>query len=103
MNGCALCKSDKPLSGSHIIPQFVFDRIKANSPTGFLRGGISDVNLRKQDGDSPKMLCNDCEQRFSKVERIFAQEIFQPYHKTGTVCFEYVSSSKIRTCFFLRI
>jgi len=89
MPTCALCKYDKPLMGSHVIPQFVYDRIKANSPTGYLRGGISDVNLRKQDGDKLKLLCGDCEQRFSKAEKTFSEEVFRPYHESGTLCFEY--------------
>ena len=89
MTNCALCKSDKSLNEGHIIPQFVFDRIKNNSPTGFLRGGISDVNLRRQDGDKPKMLCNDCEQRFSQAENNFAEKIFKPYHESGITSFAY--------------
>jgi hypothetical protein len=89
MTTCALCKSDKPLVESHIIPQFVFDRIKNNSPTGFLRGGILDVNLRRQDGDKPKMLCDDCEQRFSEAEKKFTEKIFAPYHESGTTSFTY--------------
>jgi len=89
MAACTLCKSDKPLVESHIIPQFVFDRIKKNSPTGYLRGGISQVNLRRQDGDKPKMLCDDCEQRFSEAEKYFAEQVFEPYHKSGTTSFTY--------------
>ena len=89
MTACALCKSDKCLVESHIIPQFVFDRIKKNSPTGFLRGGILDVNLRRQDGDKPKMLCEDCELLFSRAERKFAENVFQPYHESGTTSFAY--------------
>lgn len=89
MTACTLCKSDKPLVESHIIPQFVFDRIKKNSPTGFLRGGISQVNLRRQDGDKPKMLCDDCEQRFSEAEKNFAEKVFEPYHESGTTSFTY--------------
>jgi hypothetical protein len=89
MTSCALCKSDKPLVESHIIPQFVFDRIKKNSPTGFLRGGFLKPNKREQDGDKPKMLCVDCEQHFSKAEKDFAENIFEPYHESGTTSFTY--------------
>lgn len=88
MATCALCKSDKPLKKSHIIPQFVFDRIKENSPTGFLRS-IGKVNLRRQDGDKPKMLCEDCEQRFAQAEHIFAEKIFKPYQENGIASFAY--------------
>jgi hypothetical protein len=89
MTACALCKSDKPLVESHIIPQFVFDRIKKNSPTGFLRGGFLKPNKREQDGDKPKMLCVDCEQHFSKAEKDFAEKVFEPYHESGTTSFTY--------------
>jgi hypothetical protein len=90
MTTCALCKFDKPLKESHIIPQFVFDRIKENSPTGFLRS-VGEVNLRRQDGDTPKMLCEQCEQCFSQAERIFAQKIFKPYQEGGKTYFTYSS------------
>lgn len=86
---CALCKSDKTLVESHIIPQFVFGRIKKNSPTGFLRGVFLKPNKREQDGDKPRMLCIDCEQRFSKAEKDFAENIFEPYHESGTTSFTY--------------
>lgn len=86
---CALCKSDKLLKESHIIPKFVFDRIKENSPTGYLRGGFLNPNQRKQDGDKPRMLCEDCELLFSRAERKFAENIFQPYHESGTTSFTY--------------
>lgn len=89
MSICALCGLDRPLLESHIIPSFVFDRIKKNSPTGFLRGAFQDPNMRKQDGDKQKLLCEDCEQRFSKVEKKFAEEIFEPYHETGQTSFDY--------------
>ncbi len=89
MAACALCKAERSLKRSHIIPQFVFDRIKRNSPTGFLRGGVSQVNLRRQDGDKTELLCSECEQRFSEAERNFAEKVFEPYHETGTTSFKY--------------
>jgi len=46
-------------------------------------------NLRKQDGDKPKLLCEDCEQLFSQAERKFAKNVFQPYHESGTTSFTY--------------
>ena len=89
MSTCALCNSDHPLRESHIIPSFVFDMIKNNSPTGFLRGGITNANMRRQDGDKLKLLCGECEQRFSNAEKTFAEQIFKPYHETGTTSFHY--------------
>lgn len=88
---CALCNSENLLKESHIIPKFVFDRIKENSPTGYLRGGLVNPNQRKQDGDKTKMLCEDCEQLFSQAERQFAENVFQPYHELGTTSFSYGS------------
>jgi hypothetical protein len=87
---CALCKSDKPLQKGHVIPQFVFDRIKKNSPTGFLRS-MGEANLRRQDGDKREMLCENCEQRFSQAERTFAENIFEPYQDKETSSFTYGS------------
>jgi len=57
--------------------------------TSSLRGGIVNPNQRKQDGDKTKMLCEDCEQRFSQVESIFAKNIFKPYHELGKTSFTY--------------
>ncbi len=91
MPNCALCKSNTDLRESHVIPQFVFDRIKKNSPTGYLRAGLVDVNLRRQDGDKLRLLCGDCEERFSRAERDFAEQVFTPYHESGTTSFEYGS------------
>jgi 5-methylcytosine-specific restriction endonuclease McrA len=89
LSNCALCGSDGPLKDSHIIPSFVSDKIKNNSPAGFLRGGIADPNMRRQDGDKLKLLCGDCEQRFSIAEKKFAEEVFAPYHETGQTAFQY--------------
>jgi hypothetical protein len=89
MATCALCRSEAPLIESHIIPHFVFDRIKKNSPTGYLRGGLVDVNLRRQDGDTGKLLCQDCEQRFSNSEREFNERVLAPYHEQDLTVFEY--------------
>jgi hypothetical protein len=89
MGTCALCKSDKPLKRSHIIPQFVFDTIKDNSPTGFLRGGFLKPNQRLQDGDKLDMLCEACELCFSRTEHEFKENIFRPYHQSGTTSFAY--------------
>ena len=89
MGVCALCKSERLLQESHILPKFVFDRIKQNSPTGYLRGGFVNPNQRKQDGDKAKMLCEHCEQLFSQAERLFAENVFEPYHESGTTSFTY--------------
>lgn len=89
MTMCALCRSEKPLVRSHVIPKFVFDTIKSNSPTGYLRGGFLKPDQRVQDGDKLDMLCQSCELLFSRAEREFAERIFRPYHESGAISFGY--------------
>lgn len=77
MGKCALCDKESILKNSHIIPKFVFDYIKGSSFTNRLRE-MSVPNLPKQDGPKEYMLCEECEQRFSKRENLFATKIFHP-------------------------
>jgi len=85
---CALCGSNDWLRESHIIPSFVSKKIKANSPTGGLRFQRN-PNKREQDGDKINLLCESCEQRFSKVEKKFSEEVLKPYHENSQTSFEY--------------
>ncbi|MFH1421936.1 MAG: hypothetical protein ABIH42_04390 [Planctomycetota bacterium] len=80
MKKCGLCKGKDRLSGSHIIPKFVFDGIKSNSPTGYLRCA-SQPNVRRQDGDKTPLLCANCERRFGEAERKFAKHVFRPFQE----------------------
>ncbi|AKL95575.1 hypothetical protein CACET_c21280 [Clostridium aceticum] len=81
MEECALCKKKAELKNSHIIPKFVTDWIKKTGPTGFLRDTNNAFRLRVQDGLKVHLLCGECEQLFSKHEKIFAEKIFIPYLK----------------------
>ena len=84
MGICDLCEQEKQLQNSHLIPQFIFNWISKTSATGYLRRTIN-PNLRVQDGIKNKLLCRDCEQKFSKYEKYFADNIFYPYlNKTKT-------------------
>lgn len=74
---CALCKKHKSLKRSHIIPKFVSKWLKETSATGFLRG-VKKPEKRIQDLPKLPLLCGDCEQRFSKLESYFADQIFHP-------------------------
>lgn len=58
---------------SHIIPKFIFRWIKKTSITGKLRS-TDNPNLRKQDGETKKFFCADCEQKLSVVEKYFKEE-----------------------------
>ena len=74
---CALCAGSSDLQESHIIPGFVFDWLRETSATGHFRLSQS-PNQRVQDGLKPRMLCWDCEQRFSSWEAKFAEKCFVP-------------------------
>ena len=89
IESCALCKRSSDLQASHIIPKFVGKWIKDTSATGFLASATD--GARVQDLPTFRMLCSDCEQRFSKFEKIFADKIFYPFHKSDESCLEYGS------------
>lgn len=73
---CALCGERKILQKSHLVSKFMSDWVKKTSLTGKLRNA-SNPNSRQQDGEKEKMLCFECEQRFSKREKIFSRDIFK--------------------------
>lgn len=85
---CKLCQKNQDLRESHIIPKFVAKWLKESSATGYLRQGV-EPNLRKQDFPKERLLCGDCENRFSRWENIFAEKIFLPYLNDGKREFEY--------------
>ena len=86
---CALCGRSGDLQASHIIPKFVGKWIKDTSATGFLASATD--GERVQDLPTFRMLCSDCEQRFSKLEKSFADKIFYPFHNSGDSRLEYGS------------
>jgi len=75
---CKLCDKNTDLQNSHLIPRFVFRWLKDTSP-GHIRSS-ENPNVRSQDGKKEYMLCEECEQLFSKWERDFANNIFYPFH-----------------------
>ena len=86
---CALCGRSGDLQESHIIPKFVGKWIKDTSATGFLASATDGERL--QDLPTIRMLCSDCELRFSKLEKSFADKIFHPFHKSNDIRLEYGS------------
>lgn len=85
---CALCRKEKQLELSHIIPNFVSRRIIKKSPTGFMRNP-NDPDKRLQDGSKLYLLCGECEDRFSRWETAFANKVFHPYKNNKLNDFEY--------------
>lgn len=88
MGKCSLCNKEKKLQKSHIIPKFVGKKLKSTSGTGFMRGGL-DPSKRLQDFIKISLLCKSCEQRFSKLETYFANEIFLPFIEKRVQSFKY--------------
>lgn len=76
---CKLCKEEKELQESHIVPKSIYRWLKntSGSTNSFLRG-TSNINLRVQDGIKIRLLCRDCEQKFGQYEKYFVEEIFKP-------------------------
>jgi hypothetical protein len=72
---CAMCGQVKKLCESHIIPKFFGNYIKKNSPSGGLRNP-NNVNKREQDIYKENLLCDECEEIFSKLETYFQNNIF---------------------------
>ncbi|WP_152422550.1 hypothetical protein [Natrinema pallidum] len=86
---CALCKQEKELMDSHIIPNFVIRWLKKSAATPFLRTA-ENPDTRIQDYKEP-MLCHDCEQIFSDWEGKFAGGVFYPHIRNQQEKFEYDS------------
>ena len=78
MGKCRLCGNEAKLQDSHMLPKFVFKWLKETSATGYIRTATN-PNYRQQDSIRIKLLCEDCEQRFSVVEKSFAEQVFRPY------------------------
>jgi hypothetical protein len=72
---CRMCGAEGPLDLGHIIPAFVYRWLKDSSATGFLRDGLT-PNLRVQDGWRRYWFCRRCEDAMSRVERLFADNLF---------------------------
>jgi len=85
---CSLCGQEKELQESHLIPKFVGKWIKNTSATGYL-AKADEASKRVQDLITLRILCHDCEERFSKFETYFANEIFFPFHEKKIRAFEY--------------
>jgi hypothetical protein len=85
---CRLCQKEADLHESHIIPKFAFRWLKETSATGNLRFSQT-PNKRVQDGEKPKLLCQNCEQLFSGFETEFSSKMFYPYHEDNKIRVNY--------------
>lgn len=89
---CALCGQRAELCESHIMPEFVSERIKQNSPTGYMRCARQ-IDRRVQDPGKQELLCRDCEDHFGKRERLFAEHVFEPFMVGQILPLQYRSAS----------
>lgn len=75
---------------SDIIPTFVQRWLKETSSTGRFRDVIT-PNIPKQKIQTVLLLCNRCEQGFSKYEKYFSENFFKPYLESYNPQFEYTN------------
>ena len=86
-NVCSLCLQERVLRESHIIPKFVGKWLKETG-TGYLVNA-KDGSKRVQDIIKLHLLCDNCEEKFSKLEKYFADKIFFPFHNDKIRTFDY--------------
>jgi hypothetical protein len=67
---CSLCLSERPLQESHIIPEFLYGVMYDDKHRYNVLSLAPDLPDRlEQKGARERLLCRECEQRFSKFER----------------------------------
>ena len=73
---CALCREDRPLRKSHVIPEFMFRPLYDEKHRFW---GVSNIPTKRnrifQKGPREKLLCERCEQRLSH-HGSYASEVF---------------------------
>ena len=85
---CILCQQNPPIENSHIIPKLVYRRLKEGSPLNSFRHS-SMFAKPIQDGWKADLLCRDCEDRFSRLETWFANEVYDPFLDRRTMTLGY--------------
>ena len=74
---CNLCGNDRELKNSHIIPEWVYtDLYDEKHRFNVLATTKIKPRPLEQKGIREKLLCNDCEQKFSKYEK-YAREVIR--------------------------
>ena len=82
---CILCGIRPPIEGSHVVPLFVYKRLKAGSPLNQLRHS-QNFNKAVQDGWKGDYLCQPCDnETFSGWEGYFVQTVYDPCLQDGAV------------------
>lgn len=73
---CIYCEKNEAIENSHIIPKFFYDWMKETAITPYLRE-INCPNQRLQDGLKVPLLCQICENKFSKFENKYKSHLFK--------------------------
>lgn len=73
---CIYCEENNAIEKSHIIPKFFYDWLKETAITPYFRD-ISNPNKRLQDGLKVPLLCEGCENDFSKFENNYKKHLFK--------------------------
>jgi hypothetical protein len=84
---CRLCNRTAPLCKSHILPKFAIEQLKKIIGNEIRWGPRP--NQPQQDGLKPYFLCEQCENRFSKVETYFVDHFFVPVVENRVLQSEY--------------
>jgi len=71
---CKLCLNESQLINSHIIPKFCFKKIKGNDNFYYLLSESKRIKLQKEFREY--LLCKQCEDKFSKLETYFSNNIY---------------------------
>lgn len=75
---CALCGEFRPLEDSHIIPRTIVRQIQSIFPNHDLRWSTN-PDIPRQDVETYKLLCRDCENALARYEGRFNQVIFHRF------------------------
>jgi hypothetical protein len=70
---CALCLEDRKLCNSHIVPDFLFRRLREEERTFYVFSGDTEKRRAFRKTFSEKLLCTNCETHFSRWESYAAQ------------------------------
>ncbi len=75
---CRLCDGEKPLKESHIIPRFFYKSMewKGNNFRYQILGAHSNRVITDQGGIKERLLCEDCEQKFSRFENYVSKTLY---------------------------
>ena len=88
---CALCKKNRELRNSHIFPEFLFKSFYGDKHR-FITSSLDDDKPPgySQKGMSEKLLCGECETKFSRYEK-YVSELF-----AGNISSQPISKDSIK-------